>query len=172
MYIYEEYASRIGFSDNLIKYHEKSVVFFYGLPHIILTIKKTSGESRPSKFVFNKIQHAENQKISSNEVEWDEYENYINVNIRGAGGAIEEGQDVFLFSWEIFLQNNQSYFCNRFSQKLLYPSVDFSLEKNQRINSINSIVSLLDSKIYNIWVQFQNNKYSYWLAKIINEKTC
>lgn len=171
MYIFEEYITRIGIKSNIIRYAEKSFVFLRKDCYELVQINKTPNNAK-FEFVVKKIN--KDSKNKRNEVDWNDYEDYINKNLRGIKNAIEDKDEVFISSWEMFLIQNQSHFCKNYSHNFIYNTIDLSFSKNQRIENIHQSVFFIKSNcdsIYNLWKNLQEGlkNYSYWLAAIINE---
>lgn len=175
MYVFEEYAERIGLEQIFIKYAEKSFIFFEGYPREILEIEKIVLPNSPNKFRATKHSIASrsvNEKYF--DIEWDCYEDFIIKNYKGIKNAISDIKIVFIYSWETFLFYKQEYFINYFSHNSIYKTVDFSLSEDERINNINGLIDVLkleNNIVYNAWKNFRYGPdcYSYWLANIINE---
>lgn len=172
MYIFEEYARRIGTKyKNTIRYAEESVVFIKNSNYEIIRINKiinTPGKFRISKKVLN-------ESDSCVEIDWEDYESYINNNFRGLKNALVSKKDVFIGCWEIFLIQNQKVFLEYVSDNFIFKTIDFSINYDERIKNIEKAIDTLkidSSSIYNSWCVNQKyiNNYSYWLAEIINEK--
>lgn len=176
MYIFEEYAERIQHKQTLIKYANKSFIFFASYPRKILEIEKTTSPNAPGKFRISErlidLVPIGDQKDA--DVEWDAYEDYIISKYKGSKNAIIDTKIVFISSWETFLYYNQNCFINCFGHNSIYKTIDLSLSEEERINNINYTIDVLkleNNMVYNNWIGFRYNpdNYSYWLANIIND---
>ncbi len=172
MYIFEEYVRRIGADhQNILRYAEESVVFLKSSNYEIIRINKIT--NTPGKFKISR--KVLNESDSCVEIEWENYEFYINKNFRGLQNALVSKKDVFIGCWEIFLIQNQKVFLEHFSDNFIFKTIDFSINCDERIRNIENSINILkidSSSIYNSWCINQKhiNNYSYWLAEIINEK--
>lgn len=172
MYIFEEYISRIKIKDNIIRYSEKSIVFLYNNYYEIIQINKILNSG---KFQFIRKNLFDSFRNDIIEIDWNDYENYINNNLRSIRNALENKEDIFIANWEIFLIKNQKHLCDNYGHNFIYKTIDLSLSKKERIENILFFISFLKSNfdlIYNSWENSNSflKNYSYWLAAIINEK--
>lgn len=179
MYLYEEYAKKNNFDCDFVRYSNQSIVFLredssYG----VMTISKIYSDNSPNKYRISKSLPKSNEGflkvISSVDVEWDDYENYILNNYKSKKNAILHSDDVFLIGWEIFVIISDKFFSNNISHNLIYPTIDFSISQSDRTKKINEFVEMLKLEFkptYSSWLKMQENidNYSYWLAEIINK---
>lgn len=168
MYIFEEYARRIGVGLPKIRYSEQSVVFLKKSSYEIIKINKIQGSS--GKFSISRI--ILNKNTNCVEIEWELYEPYIK-NFIGLGDALNSHIEVFIGGWEIFLIQNQSMF-SEYSHDFIFKTINPAISDSQRIKNIENSIDIFkndSSIIYNSWCEHQKfiNNYSYWLAEIINE---
>lgn len=167
MFLFEEYYKRVGIEFNPIKYCDS---FVFLKDNKILQIKKQNKDYGPNNF---KVSIISKENSADIEVEWDEYENYINKNYAHKKNAIYDELDIFIFAWEFFLvKYNYSFFI--FDFNILYNTIDHNLEKHFRKKEIIGFIEnylYYEKNLYEHWLEMNNNLncYSYWLAKIINE---
>lgn len=179
MYLYEEYARRINFNCDFVRYQNQSIVFLKENSSFnIITISKVYGNNQPNKYrisrSFPKGDEGFLKVIDCIDVEWDDYENYILNNYKSKNNAILDPSDVFLVGWEIFVIFNDKFFSDNLSYNSIYPTIDPLICKSNRIEKINEFVELLKLEFppsYSSWLKMQENidNYSYWLAEIINK---
>lgn len=181
MYIYEEYAKRINFNiDLMVRYNNRSVVFIYEKQkYLILNIYKKQNNSNPCKFLIQKSTpsstHRGFEENHSLYLEYEDYENYINHNLRASNNSTTNPEEVFLIGWNFFLVCNDFAISENISYNFIYSTIDNSLSCESKIRNINEFVEFLQNEfsfLYFSWKQnfWENNinNYSYWLAKIIN----
>lgn len=170
MYIFEEYANRIGYKPNFIRQHD-SVVFLRNEGNCILDIKRVFFDSQPSKFRVE-LSFA-NRPGECFDLDLEDYENYINNNFRSKKNSILDFLDVFIFGWIFFIASNDSSLEKSLSANLIFPTIDESICKEKRIQNINDLCIILKEEFSPLYAQWQTindkiNNYSYWLAEIIN----
>jgi hypothetical protein len=181
MYLYEEYAKRFLISSPIIKRCDKSVVFLRS--NQILMIEKKLNFNQPDSYKLsicipnkhNNHNFSFFKVLFCEEIEWNNYEKIILDLCYKNNEALENYEEIFIRSWEVFLSYNDFYFSKNINFNILYQTIDFNNEN--RIKDIEGFILYLKNNndyYYEMWLDMNKvvDNYSYWLAKLINSKSC
>lgn len=170
MYIFEEYANRIGYKIDFVRQHD-AVVFIRSDNNFIIDVKRIFFENQPSKFRVELFFISKPKKVF--DLDLEEYEIFINNNFKYKKNSITNPVEVYIFGWEFFLASNDSILEKNLSPNIIFPTINDSLENCKRIQNIDKLSNILQEEfpfIYAQWKPFRQyiENYSYWLAEIIN----
>jgi hypothetical protein len=175
MYLYEEYANRLNLKSHIFK-RDNSIVYLEN--STIVLIEKKLNFNQPNSYNISICEPETNKGrsvsffnvISKDEVEWDDYDNYIFNFCKSSNRALENSNDILIRSWELFLIYNDEYFSKNINYNVLYKTIDLNENRIKHIEDFILFLRIHNAYYYEMWQQMNKNiiNYSYWLAKLIN----
>lgn len=197
MDLQQEYFNRKKVPSNIICYPEKGVIYLKSkkpVEHnwLQMSIEIHNEPNHPPKYRFSVLasptiyssqdftQFSYNHsKVICDEMwEWDQYELKLLEWIKNLSKNYESisYKEAFVVSWEMFVQNTDSWFANFLPTRILCKVAD-SLEGNEegRFNAINDIERWIQHRYERIWTCWRNvsqniNRVAYadWLSDTFN----
>lgn len=197
MDLQEEYFVRKSVPAHLIRYPERATLFLKSKKPvennwIQLSVDFHSEPNHPPKYHFtitaNPVIYSSqdfgqisfsNSKVITDEFwEWDAYEQNILNWVKKLSSDYDAilSEEAFFTSWEMFLQNTDSWIANFLPARIIDQVAD-SLhgETATRMKAIEQVERWIQTKYSRIWECWSNIRhgvekafYADWLAKVVN----
>lgn len=189
MHLFEEYLNRHKIKVPAIQHCTAgTLIVRQNMNYNILFINRIFEDSRPNSYQIclkSPVHDGYDKKnvfIIKNiiNVKWQEYEDFFLkfVDLADPSSYLTTIEETNLAFWEIFTYICDTHFstkCFKF-KKLLFASLDESLEWKSRLNHKENLLNILakdDKYAFNLWqTNFSNHlvNYAEWLAKLLASK--